>query len=180
MQAARLEADDRVAWLAAGAVDQVVPVDDADARAGEVELRLAVDARQLGRLSADQQAARGPADVRRALDELGDLLELDVLGGDVVEQEERNRAGAEHVVDAVRGEVHAAPAELARTPLQHQLRADAVSGGGEQAPLVERVQPREAAEARRAGRLDGCAQAADDRVGGRERHTCGLVRLRVP
>ena len=78
----------------AGAVDQRVAVDDADARAGEVELVLAVDAGQLRRLAADQRDARRAADLGGALDELGDLLELDVGGGDVVEQEERLGAAA--------------------------------------------------------------------------------------
>ena len=63
--------------LDAGAVDQVVAVDDADAGAREVELAVAVDAGQLGRLAADQRAAGRAADLGRALDELGDLLELD-------------------------------------------------------------------------------------------------------
>ena len=91
VEAGRGEADDDVAGLAARAVDQVVAVDDADAGAGEVELVLAVDARELRRLAADQRAAGVAADLGCALDELGDLLELDVRGGDVVEQEERRR-----------------------------------------------------------------------------------------
>ena len=175
MQAARGEADDRVAGLAARAVDQVVGVDEADAGAGEVELVLFVDAGELGRLAADQHAAGGAADLGCALDELRDLVELDVRGGDVVEQEERRRAGAEHVVDAVRSEIHAAPAQAARAPLQHQLRADAVSRRCEEAPLVERVEPGEMPEALGAGRLDGRAQPLDDRVRGRKRDARGLV-----
>ena len=131
------------------AVDQVVAVDEADAGAGEVELVLPVDAGQLGGLAADQHAAGGAADLGGALDELGDLVELDVRGGDVVEQEERRRAGAEDVVDAVRGEIHAAPAKAARAPLQHELRADAVGRRGEEAPLVERDRGPRSARSRR-------------------------------
>src|SRR5205814_3581004 len=96
------EADHDVAGRGARAVDQAVPVDDADARGREVQLPFAVDARQLGRLAADQHAAGGAADLRRALDELCDLLEVDACGGDVVQQEERLGAAAEDVVDAVR------------------------------------------------------------------------------
>ena len=77
------------------AVDELVAVDDADARAGEVELALAVDAGQLGGLAADERDARLAAHLGRALDELGHLLELDPAGGDVVEQHQRRRAGRE-------------------------------------------------------------------------------------
>ena len=71
------QADDDVARLDRGAVDHAVAVDDPDAGGGEVELVLAVDARQLGRLAADQRDARRAADLGGALDELGDLLEVD-------------------------------------------------------------------------------------------------------
>ena len=133
------EADHRVAALDGRAVDQLVAVDDADARAREVELALAVDPGQLRRLAADERDARRAAHLGRALDELGHLLELDPAGGDVVEQHQRRRAGREHVVDAVRGQVGAAGAQRAARAGEHQLRADAVGRGGEQAPLVERV-----------------------------------------
>ena len=79
------------------------------------------------------------------------------MGGDVVEQEERLGAGREHVVDAVRGEVAARVAQPARAAREHELRADAVGGGREQAPLVERVEPGEGAERPRAGRVDSTA-----------------------
>src|SRR5581483_10912393 len=111
--------------------------------------------------------------------ELGDLLEVDVRGGDVVEQEEGRRAAAEHVVDAVRGEVHPAGAEASGAPLQDQLRADAVGRGGEEAALVERVQAGEAAEAGRAGRLDRGAEPLDDGVRGVQRDAGCAVRAGV-
>ena len=91
-----------------------VAVDDADAGAAEVDLPVAVDARKLRRLAAEDRAARSAAHVGGALDELGHLLRVDRVGGDVVEQEERLGAGGEDVVDAVRGEIRAAPAQLAR------------------------------------------------------------------
>ena len=89
VHAGRREPDHGVAGLYARAVDQVGAVDDADAGGGEVELALAVDARELRRLAADQRTAGRAADLGGALDELGDLLELELGGGDVVEQEER-------------------------------------------------------------------------------------------
>ena len=48
--------------------------DEPDARPGEVELALAVDARHLGRLAAEERAAGLAADLGRALDELRHLL----------------------------------------------------------------------------------------------------------
>ena len=64
----------------------------------------------------------------------------------------------------MRGEVGAAVAQAAARPREHQLRADTVGRGGEQALVVERVQAGEGAEAGRARRFDGRAQALDDRV----------------
>ena len=74
--------------------------------------------------------------------------ELDAVGGDVVEQEERLGAGRGDVVDAVGGQVAAAVAQAAPLAREDQLRSDRVGGGREQAPLVERVQAGERAEAR--------------------------------
>ena len=180
MDACRREPDDDVARLDPRAVDQVATIDDPDARAGEVELLVSVDARQLRRLAAEQRAAGGPADLRRPLDQLGDLLELDPVRRDVVEEEERLGARRQDVVDAVRGEVGAAPAELAGAAREHELRADAVGRRRQQPPLVEREEAGEAAErADRAGgrgARDGRAQPLDDAFGGRERDSGALVR----
>ena len=103
MQAGGGKAEHEVARPAAGAVDQVVALDEPDAGAREVDLLLAVHARQLGRLAADQRAAGLTADLGGALDQLRDLLQVEPVRGDVVEEEERFRSGREHVVDAVRG-----------------------------------------------------------------------------
>ena len=140
-----------------------------DARAGEVELLVPVDPGKLRRLAADERDARLAADLGRALDELGDLLEVDPVRGDVVEEEERVGAAGQDVVDAVRGEVGAAVAERAARAREDQLRADRVRGRGQQARLVERMQAGERAEPGRAGRLDGRAKPLDDGVGLRDR-----------
>ena len=171
------QADDDVAALDARAVDQAVALDDPDARAREVELLVAVDAGQLRRLAADERAARGAADVRHPLDELRDLLELDPVRGDVVEQEERVRAGRDHVVDAVRGEVGAARAQPAALSCENELRPDAVGRRCEQPLAVERMKPGEGAEALCPGRLDRRTQPVDDRAGRCERDAGRLVRL---
>ena len=178
----RAEADDHVALLAVlRPVDEILALDDADAGAGEVELLVAVDPGQLGGLAADERAAGGAADFRGTLDELGDELRLDLVRGDVVEEEERLRAAGRDVVDAVRGEVGAGPLQLSRSALEHELRPDAVGRGGEDAVLVEREQAGEAAEgadrARSLRRGDGGREASDDRVGGVERDPGRLVGL---
>ena len=136
-----------------------------------------VDAGQLGGLAADERDARGATDLGRAVDQLGDFFELDRVRGDVVEQHQRIRAAGGDVVDAVRGQVGAAVAQPPARAGEDELRADAVGRGGEEAALVERVQAREGAEARGARRLDGSAEALDDRAGGRQRDTRGVVAV---
>ena len=164
MHACGREPDDRVADFDPRAVDQPLALDDPDTRAGEVELVVPVDPGKLCGLAADERDSGVAADLRRALDELGHLLEVDPVRGDVVEEEERIGAARQDVVDAVRGEVGAAVAERAAGAREDQLRADRVRRGGQQAGLVERVQPGEGAEAGRAGGLDSRAEPLDDRV----------------
>src|SRR5262249_59679310 len=72
MDAGRGEADHGVPGRDRAAVDQLARVDDTDARPGEVELALAVDAGQLGGLAADERDAGLAADLGGTLDELCD------------------------------------------------------------------------------------------------------------
>jgi hypothetical protein len=132
---------------------------------------------QLGGLAPDERAPGRAADLGHPLDELGDLRELDPVRGDVVEQEERVGARRDHVVDAVRGEVGAARAQLPALAREDQLRADTVGRRGEQPLLVQRVEASERAEALRARRLDRRSQPLDDRAGRSERDAGRLVRL---
>jgi hypothetical protein len=57
-----------------------------DARRGEIELLVAIDVRELRRLPP--MSATLPAGTGSSFDQLGDLLQVDPTGGDVVEQEE--------------------------------------------------------------------------------------------
>ncbi len=75
VHAGRREADHDVAARHGGAVDDVVLRDHPDTGAGEVELAVPVDARQLRGLAADERHAGRATDLGRALDELGDLVE---------------------------------------------------------------------------------------------------------
>ena len=109
----RGESDDGVTLLDPCSVDQSVTIHDTDGRPAKVELLVTVDPGQLRRLPSENRAAGGSTDVGGALDELGDLLDVDRVRRDVVEQEERLGTRREHVVDAVGGEVGAAPAQPA-------------------------------------------------------------------
>src|SRR4051812_25218563 len=176
VDAGRREAEDDVARLDPGAVDQRLAVDASDTGRCEVELALLIHVRHLRRLAADQRDTRRAADLRRALDELSDLLELDPGGGDIVEQHERLGAAGDDVVDAVRSHVGAAVAQQAAGTRDHRLRADGVRRGGKQARLVERMECREGAEALRPRRFDRGAQPFDDRPGRGERNAGRVVR----
>src|SRR4051812_34545946 len=57
------EADHGVALLHAGAVEQMLLLDEPDTGAREVQLVFLVDARQLRRLASDERDACGPADL---------------------------------------------------------------------------------------------------------------------
>ena len=176
MDAGGGEADHDVAFTDRRAVDETLAVDEPDAGPGEVELVVAVDPGQLGGLAAEQCDAGGAADLGGTFDQLRDLVQRDPVRGDVVEEEERVGARRQHVVDAVRREVGAAGAQRAALAREDQLRPDAVGRGREQAPVVERVEPGERAEAGGPGGLDGRPKPLDDRIGGREGHSGGRVR----
>ena len=123
---------------------------------------------KLGGLAADERDARLAADGGGALDELGDLVEVDRVRRDVVEQHQRLGAAGGDVVDAVRSQVGAAVAQAAALPREDQLRADAVGRGGEEAAVPKGVQAGKGTEALGAGRLDGRAEPVDDRPGRRQ------------
>jgi hypothetical protein len=110
VQAERGETEHDVPGLDPRAVDYAVTRNQPDARACEVELLLAVDARHLRRLAAEERTPGGAARLSRALDELGHLLERERMADDVVEEEERIGAGRDHVVDAMRCKVGSDPA----------------------------------------------------------------------
>ena len=112
--ARRGQPDDVVPSGDGRAVDQPVALDDPDAGGGEVELALVIHPR-LGRLAADQRDARFAADLGGALDEVGDLFEVEAAR-DVVEQDQRVGAARDHVVDAVRRHVGAAGVQRPAPP----------------------------------------------------------------
>ena len=131
VQADRGQADQDVALAHGLAVDEILRVDDAEDEAGDVVVVVAVEARHLRGLAADQRAAVLLARAGHAADHVGHHRRAELAGGVVVEEEQRTRALHEDVVDAVRDEVVAdRVVDLHR--LRHaQLRPDAVGGGDE-------------------------------------------------
>ena len=113
--------------------------------------------------------------------QLRHLLDVDRVGGDVVEEEERLGTGRQDVVDAVRSEIFAAPAQAVAAPSQHELGADGIGRRGEHAAVVDRKEACERTEgtddARGCRRGDGAAKPIDDRVRRGKRHPRGGVRL---
>ncbi len=105
VQAARREAQDDVAGRHRAAVDEVGPVDQADAESGQVVVVGRHHAGVLGHLAADQRAACLPAALGDARDDPGDRVGVELADGDVVEEEERLGAGDEDVVGAHRDQV---------------------------------------------------------------------------
>ena len=127
-----------------------------------------------------ERDARRAADLCRALDELGDLLELDARS------RRRSRAASsgsapQVMTSLMQCAARSAPQlrSAAAGARDHQLRPDAVGRGGEQPPLVQRVEAREGAEAlaRRSTRLRRAAARRPlrrSRARPRRRRTCGL------
>ena len=105
------EADDHVAFLDARPVDEPVSLDEPDTRPGKVELLLAIDARELRRLAADECNTGFATDLGGSLHQVGDRFEVDAVRGHIVEEEERIGSARRHVVDAVRGEIGPARAQ---------------------------------------------------------------------
>ena len=151
-------------------------LDDAHREAGQVELVGRHDPRMLGRLAADQRAARLPAALVHAGHHGGDVLGVDLARGEVVEHEQGLGADADQVVHAHGDQVDADRLVAPGGPGHHQLRAHAV-GRGHQHGLGEAVHVEgelapEAADARheRAQAVDrgfaGCDVHAGAGVGG--------------
>ena len=77
--------------------------------------------------------------------------------------------------------IGAAPAKLPGASAEDELGADRVGRGREQSPVVDREEACEGTEltchARRGGGHDGPPQPLHDRIGRRERHTRGGIRV---
>ena len=143
---------------------QRVALGGADREAGEVVVAVGVHARHLRRLAADQRAAglrqpsAMPATTARA------CVDVELAGGEVVEEEQRLGALHHDVVDAHRHQVDADRVVDARLDRDLELGADAV-GAGDQHRIAEarRLQVEQARRSRpaRPSRPAGrCARAS--------------------
>ena len=149
MEPARRERDRHAPLLHARAVDDLLPRDDADREAGEVVLAVGVHARELRRLAAEERAPRLLARAGDAADDrLGDA-DVELAGGEVVEEEERARAAGDDVVHAHADEVEADRVVDAGGEGDLELRPDAVGAAHEDGLLDvggDAAEPGEAAD----------------------------------
>jgi hypothetical protein len=128
----RIALDD--AFLVRNAVD----VDDADDRAGQIEVARFVEARHFGRLTAEQRHAVRAARLRHAAHDVGSHCRFELSDSEVVEKKERRRGNDQDIVDAVVYQVAAdavIPAHLRR---DEDFRADPVGRRDERARAVAR------------------------------------------
>ena len=145
VQPVRRQADERVAGADAATVDLAPLAHDADDRAREVEVAVAVEAGHVGGLAAQQRQPAVGAGGGDAADD-GDLLVLaQAVAGQVVEEEQRAGAGGEDVVDAVVDDVPADAVEPPQPSRHEHLGADPV-GRGDEHGVVEGGEVEEAAE----------------------------------
>ena len=174
------EADDHVAALDPPAVDQPVLRHLADAEAGDVQVVVGHHAGMLGRLAAQQRAAGLAAAVGDALHQRGDALGIDAADRDVVEEEQRLRAGAEHVVDAHRDAVDAGRVQRAAALVQDSfVPTPSVPATSSRSPRSNSPAnpPCDSTTPGRRVRTYRCGQPPDDRLGGIERDAGGGVRV---
>ena len=172
MEPAAGQADDRVARLRLGAIDQLVALDEADAEAGQVERVGGHHARMLGRLAADERAADVVARLCHARHERRDARRIDLADGHVVEEEGGLGAVADDVVGAHRDEIDADRVEPAQRARDLGLGAHAVGGRHEHRLLHARwdlqrgSEAADAAEQVELGDLQLAAQQVDGALAG--------------
>ena len=135
MQAVGGQRDQAVARGDRRAVDRALAVDHAHNRTGEVELAGLVDIGHVGGFAAEQRDAGVAAGVGDAGDELRLALLAEPVAGEVVEEEERLRAGGEDVVDAVVDEVAPDAVEALGEAGDEHLGAHAVGRGDQRRAL---------------------------------------------
>ena len=182
------ECDQAVAGGDRFAGDRAVAIDDADDRAGEIELAGLVDIGHVGGFAAKQGDVGVAAGVGDAGDDLRLALLAEAVAGEVIEEEERFRAGGEDVVDAVVDEVAPDGVEALGEAGDEDFGADAIGGGGEGGAVaaVEGGEVEEAAECAdcaelfgAAGTLGEFAVALDEAVVGVDVHAGGAVAGRA-
>ena len=133
-------------------------LDGAHAEPREVELIVGHHPRVLGGLAPHECAPRPPAAFRDPFHQLGDVLGHHPAHGDVVEEEQRLRAGAHDVVGTHRDQVDPHRGAAPGQPGDLELRADPVGRGREQPSTADREQAGEPTDARRPPRAGAPAR----------------------
>ena len=108
------------------AVDHRLAINHADDAACQIVFALAIHARHLRGLSADQGTARRTACLREASEDLIENWRLQPFGTDVIEKEQRPRAEHRDVVHAVIHEIGTHGVVPVHGEGDLQLRADAI------------------------------------------------------
>ncbi len=126
MRPARGETEHRVARRDRTPVDDALLLDHANAEAREVVFPLGIHAGHLGGLAADKRAAGELAALGDALHHLGRDFVVELAAGEVIEEEERLGALAQHVVHAHGDEIDAHRVMTVQREGKLQLGAEAV------------------------------------------------------
>ena len=151
VEAARREADQRVAFADGRSVDHLVAFDDADAETDELEFAFRVHAGHRGGLAAEQCTARALAAFGQAAQRVGGDLGVEPAHRDVVEEDDGLGALDDEVVHDHRDAVDADRVVAPDLRCELELRADTVGRGDEDRFLVA------------VGRLEQPGEAADRR-----------------
>ena len=90
-------------------------------KASKVEIAVVIHAGHLGGLSADQGAAGGLAAAGDPLDHAGALVDGQLAGGEIVQEEQRLGALADEVVHAHRDQVLAQTVQMSGDPFDQRV-----------------------------------------------------------
>ncbi len=173
MGAAGGDADDAIAGAYPAAVEQRRFFHRADAKTGQIVFAGRVHVGHFGGLAADQRAAGQFTAFRDPADHGHRGVDIELAGGEVIEEEQRLGALHQHIVDAHADQVDADLRVPAQRLRQLELGADAVGTGHQNrfaVPTREVEQGAETAKAthhlRSEGALDQRLDALDEGVAG--------------
>ena len=164
------------------AIDQCGFFHRADAEAGQVVFAGRIHVGHLGGLAADQRATGQFATARDAADHADRGIDIELAGGEIVEEEQRLGTLHQHVVDAHGDQIDADRVVAIEHLRQFQLGADAIGAGHQHRLPVAAGQFEQRAESAESGH-DFLAERArnqrfdalDDFLAGIDVHAGGAV-----
>src|SRR5262245_24677148 len=116
----------RIARSHVGARQDRLALDRTDSKAGEIIIAAMIEPRHLGRLPADQRAARLPASFGNSADHSLRRAYIELVAGVIVEEEKRLRSLYDEIVDAHGDEIDSDGMMHARLDGDLDLGADPV------------------------------------------------------